>query len=430
MNGFFDLRKFIALLLRKIHWIIIVTLVVAVGWGAVRFIPQMTNYLTYEEPAAVQEEQTQTSAAASDLPFQYESTRMLLVRPTGVLVGEEDTSLEIARAYAGYCRSSAVTDPLVKEFFDRAARADAADKQRRVDYNYSTKSVLSETYKEVDFIQSITCDNPQSGSGLFTLHVTTSDAQLSEEIIDRAVELLEAYVTEVFGSHSTVITQGSQLAKLPTAQTGLTPKTSADSTAQAVDTARPSLRSIAVNTVKGCIWGVIIGFALSIVVLLFFDVVSVKVTTEDELKAYGKPILASGRRPGSKGKRSVLHRWADKLEGNSVPCADFDALCRVVREDTITVLGADVKKLAVSGTAPTESLEQFAQQLRSSFGSETEIVLAPDIAANADSIAAARGAQGVLFAEEIMKSNKVEIERELKKFDELGVAELGFVFFK
>lgn len=433
MNGFFDLRKFIALLLRKIHWIIIVTLVLAVAWGAVRFVPQMMEYINYEEPAPVTEEQQEQSAvpaAESDLPYQYESTRMIYIRPTGVTVGSEDTSLEIARAYAGYYRSEAVIDPLVDEFFDRAMRADATDKQRRVDYNYSTRSTLSEPYEEVNFIRSITCDAPQTGSALVTLHVTTPDSQLSEEIINRAVELLQDHVTDILGNHTAVITEGAQVMQLPSAQTGLTPQTSAGSSTQAVETERPSLRAIAVNTIKGCIWGAIIGFALSIVVLLFFDVVSVKVTTEDELKNYGKPILASGRRPGSKGKRFFIHRWADKLEGNSTPCADFDSLCNVVREDALTVLGGDVRKIAVSGTAPKPSIEKFADALRKSFGSGTEIVLAPEIATNADSIAASRGAQGVIFAEEIMKSNKIEIERELKKFEELDVPQLGFVFFK
>ena len=429
MNGFFDLRKFIALLLRKIHWIILVTLVVAVGWGAVRFVPQMMDYLSYEESAVVQE-QPQEDPAASDMPYQYESARTIYIRPTGTTAGGEDASLEIARAYAGYCYSSDVMESLMKEFFDRASRADAEDKQRRVNYNYSTKSVLSEPYEEFSFIQSIVCDNPWDNSGLFTLRVTTADSQLSEDIINRAVELLEGKVTQVMGSHTAVVTEGIQIKKLPTPQTGLTPKTAADSSVPAADTAKPSLRSIAVSTIKGCVWGAIIGFALSIAVLLFFDVVSVKVTTEEELKAYGKPILASGRRPGSKGKRFFLHRWADKLEGNSTPCTDFASLCSVVREDAATVLGGPVRKLAVSGTAPKATLEKFAEELRACFDDETEITLAPEIASSAESIAAARGAQGVLFAEEIMKSNKVEIERELKKFDELGIRELGFVFFK
>lgn len=435
MDGFFDLRRFVALLLRKIKWIVLVTAIVAIGWAAIRFVPQMLSYINYQEPqvtTAQEDGATTIQEIEDELPYRYKASQIIHIAARYETVGGNavNRAAEFVDAYIACFDSEGIREQINSEFYERASAADSKDKQKMVDYNYRTKSVLNEVYSIEEFNKIVSCE--RVGDSFIRIYAQTADKQLSEDIVAKEVQLLRSQVTELMGSHETVVSKGATIPSLPAPQTGLTPKgMESGSSASALPAERPSLRHIAVQTVKGGVWGAMVGLALSIVLLLFFDVISVKLTTQNELEGYELPILSVGKKPGKKKRLfAFIDRWADKLEGNMEPCNQIQHACDIVKENILASAEEEISSLLVTGTAPEDGLQAVAEGLAKSFGDSCKVTASGCAVYHAQTIALARQAQGVVFVEEALRSNKLEIGRQIAQLRELPLRKFGFVLLK
>lgn len=436
MEGFFDLREFIITLLKKLKFVIVFTLTISILWGAVRFVPLAIEYLTYEEPTVTEQAPVQESAA-EDLPYRYQARK--IVHVTALTSSNSQNAIaqaepmeqidEITFTYLVYARNKDFFQPLVDEFFVKAKEADAAHKEKMLEYNYRTKAVLSEEFLLQDFYNQISIE--AIGNSFVQISVTTGDKALSEAIVVKAEQTLSQTVTKEIGKFDYTVMDATTVMSLPAPTSGLTPKVAATTTTVVAGT-RPTLRYIVTQTVKGCIWGFIAGFILSVVFVLMFDVMSTAIKSQDDIDQYGLRVLGTCKQ---RKKRffGFIDRLIDKLEGNACAPSTVEASCAFVKENLDAFVNAEQdNRILLTGCTKPQILESYLSALQKTYESQTQITFdcSASVVSDPQTLHKAKDATGIILVEEIGQSGRKDIDQEVDTFRALKKDILGFVLIK
>lgn len=436
MEGFFDLREFVITLLKKIKFIIVFTLIISVLWGVARFVPLAIEYITYEDPSATEQEPVQEETV-TDQPYRYQAKKIVHITAfeqsnTQMAIAHAEPMEqieEIASAYLVYARNKAFLQPLANEFFTESKQIDAIYKEKMVEYNYRTKVVLSEEFLVQDFYNQISLETV--GNSFVQISVITGSKELSEKMIIKAEAVLSEIILNEIGKFNYTVIDVPTSLSLPTPTSGLTPKTPA-STANVVAGTRPTIRYMIVQTVKGCVWGLIVGFILSVVFVLMFDVMSTTVKTQKDIDKYKLRLLGTCKK-NKKRRFCFIDRFIDKLEGNIQPPKSIEASCEFIKENLEVSLDKSRENtILLTGCTDLGVLESYACALKKLFEAETQITFdySACIATESKTFHKAKQSTGVILIEEIDKSGNKEVAYEVETFRALNKDILGFVLMK
>ncbi len=210
----------------------------------------------------------------------------------------------------------------------------------------------------------------------------------------------------------------------------MTPKTSTTTTV--VVGTRPTLRYIAVQSVKGCVWGFIVGFIVSIVLVLMFEVMSTTIRTQEELNQYGLRLLGTCKK-SKKGHFHFIDRFIDKLEGNTQPPKSMEESCEFVKEGLKAALEPDKENIVLlTGCVAPEVLESYTCALQKAFEAEPQISFdyAACISEEATTFQKAKAATEIILIEEIGKSGNKEVAYEIETLRALDKDIVGFILMK
>ena len=429
MENFFDLRILMVALLRKLKLIFVITLVMAVGWASIRFIPAIINYLSYD--SQIENAADESTLTEQEQPYYYQARRTIYVDPQYIELNGlvTDVSYRITEGYNSFSQNKEILNPLTQEFFSEVKSADAEQKQKMVKCNYRTKLVLSEEFRTTNFYALFTMD--RYGNNIVNLRATTGNAELSEQMVVEFERLLSAYVAEQIGPFSYKVTEGAMGMYLPTVTDGLIPKSNASLTATTVVGTKPELSAILKQTVKGGIMGVLGGVALSIALVFFFAVVSPTVGNEADLKLFSRRVFSVYYNRTKKRRFVFIDKWINALEGDITQEISLDSLCAVLIEK-IMYEGIHDADVLMTGCGNAEETQKFVESLEACRPADCTLhfVFSPCVIYDAAATKACRDVAAVVLLEQAGKSSKHEIQRELDEFSALNKNVLGFVLLK
>lgn len=429
MKDFFDLREFLVFVLKKLKFIVIVTLLLSAAWALVRFVPLTIEYITYKEPTT--EELAKATLTDENEPYRYRVSTSIYVEPIYTEVSNTvvDRARYVADMFTIYWRPENIVEIMQEEFFDEFVKADAVDKQNLVDYNYRTKAVMNERYLLQNFINSFTVERPSDT--MVTIVCTGTDKELCERGLKRYKELMIANVQELSGGFTYVEQDISLTSWLPEATAGLVPKTASSVSGNNVVGVRPKLSQIAERSVKGAVWGAAAGIAVSIVIVFFISVISLAIQDEDDLKSFQLKLLGVYKEKKKKKLFRFVDVWIEKLQGRSQYSVQMPECCDIVRENILMNDSLQHPKLLLTSCGDFSRVEQFTQGLRESFekaGVKCELEASPCVINHSQTIASSKNMDGVILVEQAGVSNKEGIRKELEEFSSIGKEVVGVVF--
>lgn len=428
MNTFFDLREFLIVILKKTKLCIVLTVLCVLGGSLIRFVPLMVEYITFQEPTI-----ESTQQLAENFPYKYQARRTLYFEPKyenvdGLIV---DQTPSIVTAYLACYQNKEVLQPLVDKYYTDVAKDFLQYNEKLVEYNYSTKAILEEIYTPAEFYGVVTIkpvgSTEEKIGNYVNIYATTGDRDLSESMVTDAEELLSSYVKNLVGDYHYTITEGQLGEIMPQASSGLIPKPLSGSSSQVAT--RLELSYIAKRSIKGAIWGLGGGIGLSVILCFFFHCLSLNITTEEDLKGYPVPVLASVKIKGKKRFLGFVDDWIDILEGNNQNCSSYEEAGKLVSAYLHAMEPVSTGHIVVTGAGNVRELEKFGEELHKA-EPEYSISMSGSITTSSETVEKISNALGAILFESLGYSNRQEIQKEITCIQQLGKKVYGIVLEK
>lgn len=415
MESFFDIKEFLVTILRRLRLIILVMLLASIAWATVRFIPLMIEYLTFDDtlPSDV------SQSMDTDFPYYFGAKRTVYIDSSLTVYNNAvvDRAAAVSAAYLALATGKETFGVMVDLYYEDIKADSASMKEKMVQYNYRTRAAFGEKFTMADILSLVTVESPTVN--VVNITVKSGDAALSEKMANELEKLLTDAVIKTVGEFTHTTIQGEVEITLPEPTTGLIPKTASVSSDYVAGT-RPELSFILVRSVKGGVWGAIAGFALSILIIFFIHAIGIQVESEKDLQKYKRPVVVM-----SDKKRRRLFGLVDwliaKLEGRITTPISLKRGGEMVYERLRQSEPTD-GEILLTGCCEEARGRRFAEALQIAAqekGAAWTVTYSPCITYFPETVAALADARHVVLLEQVNRSNKAEIEREIALISEM-----------
>lgn len=395
----------------------IITVICVLGGVLVRFLPLIQEYI-YFDKISVEE----LSASDTNYPYLYQARRTLYIDPTYKTVGDEieDTSLNIISTYLACYQNKNILEPLIEKYYKEAAVLATTNQENQVKYQFITSASktnfeLSDFYKMLE-VRSI-------NNRLVSIYAKTPDSDFSEALVSDFEKLISAEVKNIAGDFTYTLTEGQIGISLPVDTTGVVIKPDFNTEIRK----KPSISFIIKRSVKGGIWGLGLGIAISLLWGFFYFSVSQVIYEVEDLKAFQVPVLAVFTETCKrKGKLDLQNKLIAFLRGESLAFCDYATGSSVVQEMLRQNENINTDTIAVTGSCSDSTIAKITEALNEASQS-FKFIFADDIVYSADALKKLESIKYVLLVEKLNASSKVEIHRELENLLYLKKSAIGFI---
>lgn len=416
-DTFFDLREFLITLLKKVRLCIFLTILCAVGGVLIRAIPLVKEYINFDK-ISVEE----LAATDTDYPYLYQARRTLYIEPIYKNISGEtvDVSSNVIATYLACYQNKAILQPLVDKYFKEAAILTSANQEAQLKYQF-INAASKKDFMSMDFYRML--EIKSVNNRLISIYAKSGDADFSEKLVSDFEELLSAQVKQLVGEYTYGITEGQIGISLPEDKTGvvLSPTLSTSSVRE-----RPSISYIAKRCIKGGIWGLGLGIALSILWSFLFYSVSQLVYEENDLTEFQLPVLASITDKSTGHKLTWTDRLIAFLRGNKVEFCDYFECGKVIFELISQKQIDKTGKIAVTGSCEYSIITKMTEALNRE-GKNLDFIPVANIVYSAEALRQLDDISNLLIIEKLNDSSKAEIHREVERARYLEKTILGFI---
>ncbi len=415
-SRFFDLRTFLSHLLKNLKLYALLILICAMAGFLWKFLPELRSFLHYSD-AAPETPQSEAAAAGNELPYLYTAKKILYFP----LEGDQEDSLP-TDAYLACLDSQAVLSGLAKDHYEAAMQEEYRLRSRMIDYNYRMQSVMEEPYSMGDFRSIFSAASPSPH--FIILSAKTGSRELSEQLSDELEQRLTDYVESLIDSFPHRVLPGETALSLPQPSNGLIPRTD---TGASIIPKKPSPFNMAKAGIKGILYGLVLGALLSCLLGFFLHFVSLTLDSEQDLDAFGIPVLAlirPVRRP------SLPSRILSLLDGDSECCENREQAASMLMAYAAL---AGTEHFLISGTVPDDELHEFARICSGIAGQNSHvlsILSSGNIVINSETVTKAGFTGTVVLFEKLGFSRKSDFEHEIRRFTSINCKILGIILQK
>ena len=424
MDNFYDVNDFFAYVLRKWKSFIGIIIVIALVYGGVRGINLLQEYRNQPK----EEENVTEENKDGDEPIWSRVLININIEPVYKEVNGNtiDTTEQIIEAYRKLGSSEKVMNHMYDTWFEKAAKEAEARKTKLHDYGYILDKELKDPYAKADFMSQILLDGVDLGNlsrsvgtdntseHIMAIGFKAMDEKLAKEIAADYAKQVTELVKNTVGDYKYQMDDTTVLYEFPSASAGTQSTRYISNVSSGT---KITLHYVAVQTVKGVVWGVMIGLLASVILMFFGYMLTRKVYTVSDLKKYGVPVIGLGFMPKKAGKK-LWGKLFSMLEGYNWSCSGIDELANeIIRsqhgaEKVIVVAGNGVHSLAAKMVKYLNGTEEevfvlYNKKEWKAFETETKA--------------------NIIFVERFGKSLKCELEQEIAFWNEKGMSVTGIV---
>lgn len=414
MNDFYDLNDLLAFYLRKIKLVILIALIGAVGFAGFRFV---SNYRQYTS----QEPQTTQNSTVGEEPTWKKVTYVVQIDPqyetagTGVL----DTTKQVTDAFSRCARSEEVMNELLEKYFDAEKTEDVSRKESFSQYGYILDKEKEYPYTSYDFMNQCVMEQDTNGIDYVSIGFRSTNMENAETIGQEYANLLLKKVKEISGGDAEIVDKAVSY-ELPTRSEGATSTRKLDSSAS---TSSMTKATVIKQTIKGAVWGGIIGGCIIVFCLFFLYYVSKKVRKSSDLKNQEMELLGIY----TSKKTGKFHSWIHKLEGND---KFFNSIGAFVKYFYAVLDAKNIKegKILICGNGDNDKINNLIRELEKKCpDSQYSFEYKGSLLSSGDAVTEAKTSDYSILVECFNKSLIDDIKEENNKCNEYGVKVLGMV---
>lgn len=415
MEGFNDLNNIIVFYMRKVKWLIGIIAAGFIIFAGMRCIETLPAYFNQDKTS---ENESAESKSVSEEPV-YKSVDVLLrIEPTtenGV-----DMTQYIVSSFVANKTNESVVNELMEQFLEAEKNDNKANRELLYSYGYILDKERNYTYNETDFLSQLrvyACSE-NTKNNYVGIGFTSMNETRAKEVAETYEKILTEEVKRQIGEFEYQVESEKVEYKLPTASAGASP-TRVANTASVSSNVSISLSSVLKEIIKGAIWGSLLGFVAGILILALWYLTGKRIQKTSDVRVYSDRIFGVC----AKKRRlfSFWYKWIYNLEGEN----------QIFRkpQDLAEVILASIEnqksegKIMIAGGADKKVINAIYSAL--SKDNHFEFVKGGFVLADAESIRACKSCSQVIVVEEIGKSMKEDIRREIDVYNGYGVQILG-----
>ena len=448
MDNFYDINDFIVFAFRKWKTILCVVILAAVVFAGNRAVSLYGDYRAQAESVqadAADETEGEDMAAAQDASSESGFEEPMWIKVQNV-VEITDIDSETVGTEAGTLssiidafRKLGGTESVMNTMYDRWFEQESQEYQLRVeklhDYGYILDKEVNYPYTRNEFYDQFLVNGRDVDAAMslniayeenyITLGFKSTNEALAREIADDYTETLASYIQETIGGFSYNVIDTSVLYDLPTATSGTQSTRVASSSTPAVNNITMSY--IAVQSVKGMVWGGIIGVLIAGVLILLMYMMTRRVYVLSDMRKYDVPLLGMGFLK-KKGFTKIRARFHSAMEGGNWDATGCKKTAKHVSE--IAAAKEIEGTILVTGTCQEAQIRRFVQALNAAAKSE-KFVYAESVTTSAQIFKKIRENDApVLIVEMLGDSLKDNIAYEISELKKQDADILGMLVFE
>lgn len=448
MDNFYDINDFIVFAFRKWKTILCVVILAAVVFAGNRAVSLYGDYRAQAESVqtdAVNETEEEETAEAQDTSSGSSFEEPMWIKVQNV-VEITDIDSETVGTEAGTLssiidafRKLGGTESVMNTMYDRWFEQESQEYQLRVeklhDYGYILDKEVNYPYTRNEFYDQFLVNGRDVDAAMslniayeenyITLGFKSTNEALAREIADDYTETLASYIQETIGGFSYNVIDTSVLYDLPTATSGTQSTRVASSSTPAVNNITMSY--IAVQSVKGMVWGGIIGVLIAGVLILLMYMMTRRVYVLSDMRKYDVPLLGMGFLK-KKGFTKIRARFHSAMEGGNWDATGCKKTAKHVSE--IAAAKEIEGTILVTGTCQEAQIRRFVQALNAAAKSE-KFVYAESVTTSAQIFKKIRENDApVLIVEMLGDSLKDNIAYEISELKKQDADILGMLVFE
>lgn len=388
MDNFYDINDFIVFAFKKWKTILVVIVLAAVVFAGNRAVSLYGDYraqaanLEADVNQAPDEEETdgtQTASAGSEFEEPMWVKVQNVVEITDIDPDTVGTEAGTLSSIIDAFRKLGGTEDVMNTMYERWYEQESQEYQRRVeklhDYGYILDKEVNYPYTRNEFYDQFLVNGRDVDSAMslnisyeenyIVLGFKSMNEEQARRVADDFTETLASYVQQKIGGFSYDVIDTSVLYDLPSATSGTQPTRVASSSTPAVSSITMSY--IAVQSVKGMVWGGIIGVLIAAVLVLLMYMMTRRVYVLSDVKKYDVPVLGMGflKKKSFPKIRAGFH---SAMEGGSWDPTGCRKIARHISE--IAAAKEIEGRILVTGTCKEGQVKRLVQILNAAAKSE------------------------------------------------------------
>nr|WP_317283895.1 hypothetical protein [uncultured Sellimonas sp.] len=417
MAEFNDLNNIIVFYMRKIKCFIAIVLAGCVIFAGMRCVETVPKYLNQDKNP---QKTTETTKTTSGEPVYKNVDVLLRVEPV-INENGDDITQYIISSYVANKTNSEVINQLMDQYLEAEKNDNKANRELLYAYGYILDKERNYTYSETDFVNQLRVyecsDNPTNN------YVGIGFSSMNEE---RAREIAQAYekiltqeVKKQIGEFEYEVESEKIEYKLPTPSAGASPTRVVNTAAASSTNTVISLSSVIKDIIKGTVWGFLLGFVAAVLILGLWYLTSTKIQKLADMKKYD--VRLYGVYTDKKRIFKFWHKIIYNLEGEK---RVFDKTQKLADVILASLESSDVEgTVMVAGSAEEKKVRSLYKALAKS--EKIHFIKGNYILSDAESIRACSKCDQVILVEEMGKSVKEDIRREIDVYSGYHVNVLG-----
>lgn len=416
MEGFNDLNDIIVFYMRKIKWLIAIIAAGCIIFAGMRCVDTVPGYLNQSKTTKKDTEQTES---VSEEPV-YKSVDVLLrVEPTTDENGLDATQYIISSYIANKTNKSVVNE-LMGQYLEAEKNDNKANRELLYSYGYILDKERNYTYNETDFVgqMRVYACSENENNNYVGIGFTSMNESRAREIAEAYEKILTEEVKRQIGNFEYQVESEKIEYKLPTPSAGASPTRVANTASTSTNTTI-SLSSVLKEIIKGAVWGFLLGFVAGVLILALWYLTSKRIQKLSDLKSCSDKVVGVY----AKKRRifSFWYKWIYNLEGEKRVFHKPQDLAEMMLAslENETTEG----KILIAGGADKKTIDSIYKVLNKD--ERFDFVKGGFVLADADSIRACSSCGSVFMIEELGKSMKEDVKREINVYTGYGVNVLG-----
>lgn len=325
MNDFYDLNNFMAFATRKLKMVFIILCVCIIGFAGIRFVGGYKDYQAAKN-RPVEKEQTDSS----EEPMKRWAEIAINIGPNYDVVGEEafNRSKEIAALYYSVRNSEDIMSEMYDKYFETAKEYGTQMRSLMSKYGYILDKEKNYDYVKYDFQRQFAVTTTEN---TVTIGFYSLNEGFSKEVVTAYEKLLTKKVEEQYPEFEHTDVSMSTRYELPEVSGGAsaTRVVSSGSTSSA----SISMSTVIKQTIKGCVWGALIGLGISLAIIFSQYVMSRKVFLWSQLQLGNMQVYGLYYRKKVTFIGKMQRRFVEMLEGNTTVFYEAEDLAQIIVSD-------------------------------------------------------------------------------------------------
>lgn len=415
-----DINSILVFYMRKIKQFLIIVFLCIFAFATVKAVNIIPKYMNQPNEKEIEKKDSEAQNVEQEEPTL--KTVTIPVRISPKIVNGVDETQYIANAYIANAKDESIVNGLLDKYLQQEKDENKSNRELLYSYGYILDKERNYNYNETDFTgrMSVTLPTDSLINNYVLISFTSMNENLAKNVASDYEKLLTEVIKKQVGTFEYAVESRNIEYKLPTVSAGAS-ATRVLSITSSSGQNRITMMAVMKDIIKGVVWGTLLGIVFAVLVLAVWYLTTSRVQKVSDVNTDKLDII--GIVPAKKRKFKFWRTIIYNLEGEK---RIFNRKRDIINFIVANIEQNDVTgKIILGGSIAEKSIEKIYNELNTT--EKDKFVLSKCILMDADSVRECKTCTNVILVEQIGRTCKQDIDREVNVYEGFNVNVMGVI---